>query len=175
MKVVIIDAELRKPRIHLLLQMPLEPGLSSYLSGESVVVEELVVKTIIPNLYLMAAGPTLYNTSELLGSQRMDSLLSSLRENYDIIILDSSPLLPFVDAQELARKVDASIIIAQHGRLSLDKLTESVDTLRNTGVMLLGIVMTNVPIRDYKRLRIWYEDGALARASIELKQVDRNG
>jgi capsular exopolysaccharide synthesis family protein len=164
MKVVIVDAELRKPRIHELLGLPLERGLSSYLWDTSVAVEELVIKSPVPNLHVITAGPIPPYPSELIGSQRMDSLISSLKEKYDIVIFDSSPLLPFVDAQELARKVDASIIIAQYRRLSLlkplslDKLVEAVNTLRNTGTALLGIVINNVPIRDYKRLRSWYKN-----------------
>jgi len=108
--VLLLDADLRRPTLHTLLRVPSSPGLSSYLSGTAML-EAVVTKTSIPNLSLIACGPIPPNPAELLSSRRMRDLLQTVGGQYDMVFLDSPPVLAASDATTLAPVVDGVLLV----------------------------------------------------------------
>ena len=105
--VLLVDADLRRPVLHTLLEVPNALGLSSYLSGRAML-EAVVTRTSVPNLSVMPSGPIEPNPSDLLSSQRMRDLLKAAAEQYDLVLVDSPPVLAASDAATLAPAWTAS-------------------------------------------------------------------
>jgi len=108
-KTVLIDCDLRKPRAHSIFKMDKKPGISDYLVGDSTL-EEIQKKTFVENLTLISAGTIPTNPSELLGSNNMRKFLDELKEIYDIIIVDSPPMLAVTDSEILYKLTDGMIL-----------------------------------------------------------------
>lgn len=109
-KVILIDADLRRPTIHKTFNVSNQIGLSSYLSGK-VPIEKVVQKTMVDNLYVIPSGPVPPNPSELLGSSRVERLFEELLASFDLMIFDAPPVNSVTDAQILATKVDGVILV----------------------------------------------------------------
>jgi tyrosine-protein kinase Etk/Wzc len=146
-KTIIIDCDLRKPRIHSILKENLVPGLSDFLFGK-VSEENIVRATKLNNLYCTAAGTIPANPSEIINSRKMISLLQKLRDNYDIIILDSAPIMAVADSEVLSNFVDAGMLVVSANSTELDWLKEAVELLKNDQGYFLGVVLNNF---EYKR------------------------
>lgn len=158
-KVALIDADMRKGRLHKLFQVSVLPGLSNYLSGidESGKVEEnnifkYIKKTEVENLYVIPAGNVPPNPSELLASETTINMLDKLKEIFDIIILDGTPCLLVTDAIILSRIVDSTIIVTAHKLTKKDNLQRVKKSIENVGGKIAGVVVNKVPvnIQSYK-------------------------
>ncbi|MDY6054813.1 polysaccharide biosynthesis tyrosine autokinase [Micrococcus sp.] len=141
-RVLLVDADLRRPRQHDLFQVPGDVGLSEVLAGE-VQPEQALVDTGIPNLTLLAAGRTPPNPSELLGSERMRALLKLASQDY-FVIVDSPPLLPVTDAAILSRAVDGTVLVVRQGETRKDHLEAAAESLRSVGAHLVGVVINGI-------------------------------
>src|SRR5262249_44811582 len=108
--VLLVDADLRRPVLHTMFRQPSTPGLSSYLAGDAPS-DAVVIKTSTPNLSLVPCGPTPPNPSELLGSRRMNELLQTMSERFDMVILDTPPVLAVSDACVLVPAVDGVLLV----------------------------------------------------------------
>ncbi|HWR98304.1 MAG TPA: polysaccharide biosynthesis tyrosine autokinase [Candidatus Methanoperedens sp.] len=136
--VLLVDADLRKPRIGAIFDLPNEHGLSTVLAeGEAPVFAEVG----IPGLAVLTSGPVPPNPSELLGSKRMDALLRELRAAWDIVVLDSPPFLTVADSLVIARKVDALLLVARAEHSTYNGVRRGVKTLGDIGVRPLGLVL----------------------------------
>ncbi len=138
-RVLLIDGDLRKPRIHQVLKVPNSRGLSSYLAGASD--GHIVQKTTIPNLFVLTAGPIPPNPSELLISNRLPSLIDSLSSEFDVIICDSPPVLPVSDTRLLCRMFDGVIMVAASKTTTYEIADRALKTLRDSGARILGLVI----------------------------------
>src|SRR5262249_16294921 len=114
LKVLLVDADLRRPSLHTKLDMDNSIGFSNYLTGASLP-PEVVQRTDHPNLAFMASGPLPPNAADLLGSPRVYSLVSLGSEVFDLILFDSPPLLGLADAQLLSSAVSATIFVVAAG------------------------------------------------------------
>ncbi len=142
-KVILIDADLRKPVQYKLFHCNNSQGLSKVLVGFSSL-EECVKTEIAPNLDLLPSGPTPPNPAELLGSKNMRELLDLLRENYDYILIDTPPINVVTDALVLLNdKVDA-LLVGRHRQTSYESLGKAVESIQVTNTNLLGVVVTAV-------------------------------
>lgn len=139
--VVLVDADLRKPSIHESLAPTQSSGLSTVLSGQDSF-DEVIRKTTSPELSVITAGAPPPNPIELLGSQACRDLLKHLRNKFDYIVVDCSPLLVFADAGLLSALSDGVILAVQYGKTDKEDLAECVTLLNNTGARLLGSVIT---------------------------------
>lgn len=144
--VVLVDADMRRPSLHSYLNLIGQVGFSSVLSGTTSLSEALQ-ETKFPNLTVLAAGVSPPNPSELLGSQAAKKILSDLREQYDYVVIDTSPLLAVTDAAVIAAESDGVLIMVRFGHTKREQLKHSVEMLQSVGAPLLGAVFTMTPTR----------------------------
>lgn len=166
--VLLIDADIRKPRLHRILEVPNGEGLSTYLSGQSSldsVIHEVSVDGETVNgsgpkgrLWVLPSGPIPPNPAELLGSQPMRETLKLLRERYDYIIIDTPPILPVTDAVMVATMVDGVVLIARGGQTPYDIVMKSRDRLAYARAKIIGIVLNDVNVTggDYAYYNQYY-------------------
>jgi capsular exopolysaccharide synthesis family protein len=137
-RVLVVDADLRRPSVHALLGLPLSPGLSDVLLGGATLEEALVT---IPDyrLTILPAGLPPQQPTELLGSTAMRRLLDDLRPHFDRVLLDTPPMAPLADASVLLRVVDGVIVVVRAGRTpkpSLERALADMDSSKMLGLVL---------------------------------------
>jgi capsular exopolysaccharide synthesis family protein len=144
-EVLIVDADLRRPRVHRVLGLDNETGLSSLLSGNASL-DGVLRETEIPKLYAIPAGPIPPNPSELLGSPIFAGLLDRLvREGkIDHVIVDSPPLLSVSDSLILASHLEGTILVVKAGQTARESLAEAMARLRQSRVPVIGAVLNAV-------------------------------
>ncbi|ARU53028.1 chromosome partitioning protein [Cellulosimicrobium cellulans] len=145
-RVVLVDADLRRPSIARYLGVEGSVGLTTILIGK-VSIEDAVQPWGNGNLDVIASGQIPPNPSELLGAAPMAQLLDRLRAEYDVIVIDSPPLLPVTDAAVLAKGVGGAIVVVGAGTVHRNQLETALSALGTVGVAPLGIVVNRVPVR----------------------------
>ncbi|MFB1488253.1 MULTISPECIES: GumC family protein [unclassified Thiocapsa] len=139
--VLLIDGDLRKPRLHKIFNVPRGPGLTEYLvQGDS----DAFYSTPVENLTLMVAGTPPPNPAELLSSGATDRMLEEMSRRYDYVILDSSPVMGLADPIVLATKVNGVLLVSAAGAVSRGALREAVKRLRAVDAPLVGSVLNMV-------------------------------
>jgi succinoglycan biosynthesis transport protein ExoP len=142
-KTLLIDADLRRPSIHRHFSMPNTKGLSNFLNHE-VDWKSLVVNSLeTPHLDIITAGPSSRRAADLVGSE-LTELLEAASTEYDLVILDTPPLLGFSEPLQMATAVDGVLIVALAGETNRKALATAVTTLRRLRVNLLGVVLNGV-------------------------------
>lgn len=149
--VLVLDCDLRRPRIHAHFGMPNTKGVTNYLSGDTNVSELVQTYDKLPNLKVIPSGPVPPNAAELLGSDEMRKLLYVLSENFTHIIIDSPPAISFTDASILSTMVDGVMLVVHGGRSSRAVVRRAKQQLQDVGAHLFGIVLNNVKLEgtDY--------------------------
>ncbi|BCG60558.1 CpsD/CapB family tyrosine-protein kinase [Paenibacillus sp. URB8-2] len=142
-KVVLIDADMRKPTGHRTFSLSNRYGLSSLLSQQANL-DEVIQGSEVPNLSIITSGPIPPNPAEMLASNRMSAVLQELRQRFDIILIDTPPLLAVTDAQIMASKSDGVIMVVSYGRVKRDIAVKAKANLDRVGGRVLGVVMNNV-------------------------------
>jgi capsular exopolysaccharide synthesis family protein len=145
-RVLVLDADLRNPGIAGRLDTGLEAGLTDVLAGR-IPVTTAIWAGSDRSFDVIGSGPVPLNPSELLGSQQLADLLEELGARYDVVLLDSPPLLEVTDGAELAALADATIMICRYGRTDLGQLRAGADSLAAVAARLVGAVLTMVPDR----------------------------
>lgn len=140
-KVLVIDADLRRPMQHRIFDSPNATGLSDAILDVGNSVMEYVQQTPIPNVYLLAAGQVPPNPAELLASERMGKLLEEIRQHMDIVLLDSPPALVVADAVILGSRVDATLLVADRGQTRRNMIKQVAEELRRMGAKPIGVVL----------------------------------
>jgi capsular exopolysaccharide synthesis family protein len=156
--VLLIDADLRRPRAAKYLGLPTGVGLTSVLVGEADL-DDAIQSWGDDNLSVLASGPIPPNPSELLGSQHMRDLLDALRDRYDVVLIDAPPVLPVTDAVATATACDGAVLVVRHGKIKLDQLASAVQGLRSADVPVLGTVLNGAPLRG-KQSYYYYQEYA---------------
>jgi capsular exopolysaccharide synthesis family protein len=146
-KVLLIDADLRRPKIADYLGIEGGVGLASVLAGH-LPLADAVQQWGTSSLSVLASGPTPPNPSELLGSPAMRALLSDVRARYDLVIIDTPPVLPVTDASLLAAETDGAIVVFRHGKTKRGIIEATVRSLRTVNVNVLGCVLNMRPRKD---------------------------
>jgi succinoglycan biosynthesis transport protein ExoP len=146
-EVLIIDCDLRRPRLHAHFNLPNTRGVTNFLSGETKDIDELIQSyENQPNLKLLTSGPIPPNPAELLGSQEMRKLLVRLAERFTHIIVDSPPAISFTDASILSTFVDGVILVVHGGRSSRAVVRRAKQKLQDVGAHIYGVVLNNVKV-----------------------------
>lgn len=145
-KVVLIDGDLRRPVVHSIFGMDKEDGLTNHFMG-TLSYKKLARKTIIDNLSVITSGVLPPNPSELLASDKMQELLKQLQEDYDIILVDSPPVIAVTDAAILSTKVDGTILIVSSGQTNRDAVQRARDLLENVDARILGVLLNGVDLQ----------------------------
>ena len=141
-RVLIIDADMRKPTLHHTFKTFNKVGLSNILARRSAL-HDAVQETFIVGLNIITSGPIPPNSAELLSSQGLDVLLQHVKNDYDIIIIDSPPLLSVTDAQILANKCDGTIMILNTGVVDKRAVKKAKALLAASHTKILGVVLNN--------------------------------
>lgn len=141
-KVLLIDCDLRKPSVHKLFEKEKVPGLIDYLVG-SVKLEEVLMKSKIQNLSFISSGTIPPNPAEMLDSQEMRNFLKQLREKFDLIILDSPPIIAVTDSEILTSMVDGTLLVVSSESTEIDMMERSVELIRRENTQFLGTVLNN--------------------------------
>ncbi len=141
-KVLLIDCDLRKPRIHNFFNINRYPGLIDYLF-DKVSLEEVIRPTQLKNLSIITAGTIPPNPSEMIESKRMKNFLEQMRAKYDYVLVDSAPLIAVTDSEILARLVDATILVVSSNTTEVDLMERSVELLKQDNVSFIGTVLNN--------------------------------
>lgn len=146
-RVIIVDADLRKPRQQRIFKVRNTSGLTTYLTGGAAQ-RKLVYATDIPNLSLINAGPVPPNPVELLGSEKMASLLEELKGIFDYILLDTPPVLAVSDALVMGPSLDGAILVVRGGKTSRDAVRSAREMLEKHKIKCAGIIINDVQIRS---------------------------
>jgi capsular exopolysaccharide synthesis family protein len=141
-KTLILDCDLRKPRVHNLFKEPRIPGLIDYLFGNASY-EEIVKPTKMKNLFFIPSGTIPPNPAEMLESSQMDAFLKELKTKFDIVIIDSPPIIAVTDSEILARMADATILVVSADSTEVDLLDKSVELLKSEHIGFIGTVLNN--------------------------------
>ena len=147
---LVIDADMRKPRVHKIFNHENGLGLSTFLSRQGHLVS-IIKKSEVPNLFYIPAGPIPPNPSELLGSSLFKKMLGVLEARFDHILVDSPPVLGFADAVVLSSAVNGVILTVLGGKTPKEALQRAKEALQQTNTKILGVVINRVDIRrsDY--------------------------
>jgi polysaccharide biosynthesis transport protein len=146
-KILLVDTDLRRPRLHKSFGVPRERGLTNLIMGECEL-EDAVKTTDVPNLYVLPCGPLPPNPAELLLTQRFRDVLSMLEAKFDRIMLDSPPLLAVTDGVILSRLSDGVVLIAHAGKTSTDDARQSARLLRDINAPILGVILNDVNLSE---------------------------
>lgn len=138
-KVLLIDADLRRPTVHATFRTLNIDGVTTVLTGKNKA-DEVTETTFVDNLSIITSGPVPPNPSELLNSKRMGLLLDWARDNYDIIVLDAPPVLAVSDVQVLVPKTDGVVVVANMGKTLKADLQRTVEVLKLANAKILGSV-----------------------------------
>lgn len=141
-KVLLIDGDLRRPRLHEIFGLQGRYGLTSVLSGQTPVAQALL-STDVPMLDLLGCGPQVPNPAEALNCDAFRQMLASLSDQYDRIIIDSPPTLPVADARILAATCDACLLVARLGKTPRQSLQEAWTELSAVGARVLGVIVND--------------------------------
>ncbi|RXZ83386.1 polysaccharide biosynthesis tyrosine autokinase [Paenibacillaceae bacterium] len=146
-RVLLIDADLRKPTQHQVFSVSNRLGLTSALSNQHDL-EEVLASTSVPNLTVLPSGPIPPNPSEMLASKRMTALLEKTRELFDIIIVDTPPITVVTDSQIVAAKCDGVIMVIDAGSVKKEAALKAKMSLEHVKARILGVVLNNVNRKD---------------------------
>ncbi|WP_373865189.1 CpsD/CapB family tyrosine-protein kinase [Paenibacillus koleovorans] len=154
-KVLIIDADLRKPTMHHTFLRSNRWGLTNILASHGTG-REVVVDTDIENLYLLPSGPIPPNPSEMLASTRMSRLLDELKNEYDMIIIDTPPALVVTDAQVIASRCDGVILVINSGEVKREMAIKVKANLERVNARILGVVLNNLDRKQGESYYYYY-------------------
>ena len=146
-RVLLIDADLRKPTVHYTFRTENHIGLSNVLTRQASL-EEAVTVTAQDKLWVLPSGPIPPNPSELLGSKGMQTLLEQAKDEYDVIILDTPPVLAVTDAQVLANLADGVVLVVSSGKTETDAAKKAKELLESAKAKILGVVLNNKKVQD---------------------------
>lgn len=143
--VLLIDADMRRPRLHSIFDMENNRGLSTILSGELTEAEVYMwVDHHASGLFLLPAGPLPQNPAELLGSDKMRRFLKIVESTFSYIIIDSPPITSFSDGVIISSMVDGVVLVVHGNKIARDVVQHSQKVLNNVGARILGVVLNNV-------------------------------
>lgn len=142
-QVIAVNGDLRRPALHQFFQVRNTVGLTSVLVGQTTL-ESALQETMVPRVRVLAAGPLPPNPSELLGSRRMQALMRELRQQADIVLIDSPPVIAVADAGILARLVDGCLLVVSIGKTPRDLALAAKEQLEQVGARVLGVVANGV-------------------------------
>lgn len=154
-RVLLIDADLRKPTQHHIFGISNRFGLTTALFNQKEL-RDIIQHTNTDNLSIIPAGPTPPNPSELLSSKRMAAMLATIRETYDVIIIDTPPILSVTDAQIVATQSDGVVLVVDSGKVKKEVAVKAKALLEHVNAKLIGIVLNNINRKNSDSYTYYY-------------------
>jgi len=139
-KVLLVDADLRKPTVHYTFRKDNHVGLTNVLTKQAPF-QTAVKETDVDNLFVLTSGPIPPNPAELLGSSAMEELLAEAYKQFDLVLFDTPPVLAVTDAQILANQCDGTILVVRSGKTEIEAAQKAKELLINAKGKLLGVVL----------------------------------
>ncbi len=155
-RVLLVDADLRKPGVHRLFDLPNEHGLTTLLRGDGVALDAVSHLTEQENLRVMTTGPLPPNPAELIGSQRMRTVLASLQNSMDLVIVDSPPLQAVTDSAILSSVLDGTLFVIDAERSRRRSVRSARQALAKAGANILGAALNRVPVKEASDYASYY-------------------
>jgi len=146
--VLLIDADLRRPRLQKVFRGKMNLGLVNYLAA-NIPIDDVIQETQVPNLSLILSGPTPPNPSELLGSDRMKHLIHEIRAKFAFVIFDSPPVMAVTDSIVLAANADGVVLCVHGGQTPRDIVQRAAERLRQSNIPVLGALLNNLDLQQY--------------------------
>lgn len=147
-KVLLVDADLRKPTVHKTFKVRNNDGLTTLLTDRKAYLEEMIYRTHSEGLYILTSGAIPPNPAELLSSKRMEEIKQEMLDYFDLIIFDMPPLLAVTDAQVMASKTDGVLFVIPKGQANKDEVFKAKDLLEKVQANVLGAVLNRVDKSD---------------------------
>ncbi len=147
LKVLLVDSDMRRPRLHKALGVSRNIGLTTLILGEASI-DDVVKTTDIPNLYVLPCGPQPPNPAELLLTNRFQEVLRDLSERFDHVLLDSPPLLAVTDGVVLAKLSDGVVVVTHAGKTLTEDGKQSARQLRDVDASILGVILNDLDVSD---------------------------
>ena len=145
-RVLLVDADLRRPSVHKTLGMGPRSGLSNVLTGNATLEQAISPSPILPNLFILTAGSPPPNPAELLASSNMKDVLDELREQFDHVVIDTPPTLSVTDAVVLSPRVDAIVLVIRSGQTTKQALRRARDILMQVNAHVTGVLLNAVDL-----------------------------
>jgi succinoglycan biosynthesis transport protein ExoP len=146
--VLLIDADLRRPRLQKIFRGKMNLGLVNYLAA-NVAIDDVIQDTVVPNLSVVLSGPTPPNPSELLASDRMKHLIHEVRARFAYVIFDSPPVMAVTDSIVLAANADGLVLCVHGGHTPRDLVQRAAERLRQSNIPVLGAILNNLDLHQY--------------------------
>lgn len=143
-KVLLVDADLRRPTINATFSIQNPVGLTNFLTEKNLNINDAIYRTSIKNLYVMPSGPIPPNPSELIGSKKMSRVVEALDSAFDLVIYDAPPVLSVTDAQILSTKVDGTILVVRENKTEKFLVKQAVRLIQHVNGEILGVVLNDV-------------------------------
>jgi capsular exopolysaccharide synthesis family protein len=143
--VLVLDADLRKPRMHKIFLTRNLKGLSSYLTGK-VALDEAIQKTKFGNTWLLPSGPIPPNPTELLNSKKMKEMISKLKDNFGVVIIDTPPVLAVVDPVIASALSDATVFVLQAGKTTIKPFLRAYEELKRAKSKIIGVLFNEAKL-----------------------------
>ena len=144
---LMIDGDLRRPTLHTFFDINNTVGLTNFLTTK-LMLEDVILQTNIDNLYFMPSGILPADAAGILNSRRMSELIQDVKQRFDLILIDSPPILGVSDASVLASEVDLTIIVVQHRRLPRKMIMRVKQAVEDVGGRVIGVVLNNVDVNS---------------------------
>lgn len=165
-KTLVIDCDLRKPRVHELFRHKRIPGLIDYLFGQAQL-NDIIHKAEIDNLEFITCGTIPPNPAEMLESEKMRKFLSEMREKYDIVILDSPPIIAVTDSEILSTMVDGTILIVSADTTEFELMERSIELMKKDKSSFIGTILNNFSYKSgygsYYKYYYYYSENVAER------------
>jgi non-specific protein-tyrosine kinase len=143
-RIVLVDADMRRPGVHRIFDLENERGLTSLFLDEPVLLEDVLQTTTIQGLKILTSGEPPPNPAEMLESRRMTEILQMLRQQFDMVVVDSPPALVVADASILASRCSGALLVVDSGRTRTESARKVVETLKRSQVQVLGVVLNRL-------------------------------
>jgi capsular exopolysaccharide synthesis family protein len=164
-RTVLLDADLMRPQVHSLLGLQNDLGLIQVLRDGAPLDMDMFT-TDVPGLWAIPSGGRANDSAELLGSDRMSSTIDSLKESFDVVVIDTPPTLAVTDAALIAARCDATVVVTRAGKTKEKELDRCVEVLESVGATIVGVTLNDFDITmayGYKyRYRQYNEYGPYA-------------
>lgn len=146
-KILIMDADLRKPRLHRIFKIKNVGGLSGYLTGK-ISIWDAIKKTFIENIWAIPSGPIPPNPAELINSEKMEEFMEEVKKIFDFVLVDSPPILAAVDPVIICSLADSTVIVIQAGKTTYKPFLRSIEELRRTKANIIGVLFNEVEAKE---------------------------
>jgi len=146
-RVLVIDADLRKPRLHMIFDAKNDKGLSAYLTGK-IYLKDAFKKTSIQNIWLLSSGMIPPNPVELLNSKKMKDMMEEIKKGFDVILIDTPPVLAVVDAAEVSALADSTVIVVKAAKTTNRAFCTAVEKLRQARAKIMGVLYNEMKVKS---------------------------